>query len=717
MALDICEAYLDEPGTGGWVLLAGSGLPERLLGRVRFRPGEGLIGRVAERAGPIALADATGHPDYIFHRKTGEGDCPGFLGAPLTCQGRVLGVLVVRRRTPEGFSDTDEAFLLTLAAQLAGAVALARATTGVPGAGRGGPCLNGQAGAPGVGLGTAVVLSHPMVLDEVPDRAAGDIETECLAFQAAVAHVLEEIARLRSSPAAPSSALCATLFAAYTLLLQSDELLLGTLERIRAGHWAPGALRQTIEAHCAHFAALDDPYLRERGGDLRALGQRILARLVAGAHKPTYRDQTVLVGEHIDAMDLAEVPEGLLAGIVCARGSTLSHVAILAHARGIPAVMGVEGYPLHQLAGRTLMLDGYLGRVTVEPGGEALKELERIRRAERTLAAELSPWRRGPATTADGQPIRLGVNLAATVEVDLALEADADGVGLYRTEHPFMLHDRFPSEEEQYRIYRHALAAFAPRAVTIRTLDAGGDKPLPYLPVPEDNPFLGWRGIRMTLDRPEVFVAQLRAILRANAGLGNARVLLPMVSGLDELERALDLFERTHAQLVQDEGPVPRPPIGAMIEVPSAVYQTEAIARRVDFLSVGTNDLTQYLLAVDRTNPRVAPLLEALHPAVLRALHAIAAAAQAAGKPIGCCGELAGEPGPALLLLGLSFGELSMGVSALPRIRQVVHGFTRGQMGDLAGRALRCDRPRAVRDLLDGALAGAGLGGPGGLAI
>jgi phosphotransferase system enzyme I (PtsP) len=719
MAVDICEAYLSERQTGDQVLLAGSGLSPHLVGQVRFRPGEGLIGRVAERAGPIALADATTHPDYIFHRKTGEADCPGFLGAPLTHQGQVLGVLIVRRRAHRGFSDTDEAFLVTLAAQLAGAVAYARATAVPPdagmGKGRGGPCLSGQAGAPGVGVGTAVVLFHPMALDEVPDRAAANIETEALAFRAAIARTLEELTVLRSSPVSSASALCAALFDAYALMLQSDELLLGTLERIDAGHWAPGALRQIVEEHCGHFAAMDDPYLRERGSDLRSLGQRILVRLVGGHRPAVYPTETLLVGEQIDAMDLAEVPEGSLAGIVCAQGSTLSHVAILAHARGIPAVMGVGDYPLHQLDGRTLMLDGYLGRVYVDPDAEALRELERIQRAERAMAAELSHWRRGPASTADGRPVALMVNLAAPAEV--ALGAGADGVGLYRTEHPFMLHERFPSDDEQYQIYRHVLAAFAPRAVTIRTLDAGGDKALPYLPVREDNPFLGWRGIRMTLDRPEVFMAQIRAILRANAGLGNARVLLPMISGLEELERALALFERTLDHFVQDEGPTRRPPIGAMIEVPSAVYQAEAVARRVDFLSVGTNDLTQYLLAVDRTNPRVAALLEPLHPAVLRALRDIVDAARAAGKPVGCCGELAGEPGPALLLLGLGFDELSMGVTALPHIRRVVHRFTLEQMQRLAQRALLCDRAQAVRDILEGALTEAGLGALGAHAL
>lgn len=713
MVVDICEVYLSEHRTGDQMLLAGSGLSAHLVGRVRFYPGEGLVGRVAERASPIALEDAAAHPDYVFHAKTGEGDCPGFLGVPLTHQGQVLGVLVVRRRGRAGFSDTDEAFLVTLAAQLAGAVAYAQASaapTGVCSEDRSvGPCLSGQAGAPGVSVGTAAVLLHPMALDEVPDRAVADIETEALAFHAAIARTLDELTVLRSSPAASASALCAALFDAYALLLRSDELLLGTLERIRAGNWAPGALRRTIEEHCGHFAAMDDPYLRERGSDLRSLGQRVLARLVGGPRTPVYPPGTLLVGERVDAMDLAAVPDGALAGIVCAQGSTLSHVAILAHAQGIPAVMGIGDYPLHQLDGRTLMLDGYLGRVYIEPKGEALEELERIKRAEQALAAELSRWREGPTVTADGVRIGLRVNLAAPAEVDLALGAGADGVGLYRTEYPFMLHDRFPSEDEQFQVYRQVLGAFAPLPVTIRTLDAGGDKPLPYLPMQEDNPFLGWRGIRMTLDRPDVFVAQIRAVLRAAQGLGNAQLLLPMVSGLEELERALDLFGRVYDQFVQDEGPTPRPPIGAMIEVPSAVYQAEAIARRVDFISVGSNDLTQYLLAVDRTNPRVAPLFEALHPAVLHALRDIADAARAAGKPVGCCGELAGEPGPALLLLGMGFDELSVSVTALPRIRRAVHSFTRGEMQGLAQQALGCDRAQAVRDLIEGALAEAGL--------
>jgi phosphotransferase system enzyme I (PtsP) len=249
-------------------------------------------------------------------------------------------------------------------------------------------------------------------------------------------------------------------------------------------------------------------------------------------------------------------------------------------------------------------------------------------------------------------------------------------VGLYRTEIPFLLRERFPSEEEQRQIYRDQLEAFAPRPVTMRTLDVGGDKALPYFPIEEDNPFLGWRGIRVTLDHPEIFLAQIRAMLKANSGLGNLRIMLPMISNLDEVDEAIDLIKRSHRE-IQQEGVVGElPPIGVMVEVPAAVYQARALARRVDFLSVGSNDLTQYLLAVDRNNPRVADLYHAYHPAVLQALAAVAAAANAEGKPVSICGELAGDPLAATLLLAMGYNVLSMNSTSLLKVKKAVRAIS-----------------------------------------
>jgi phosphotransferase system enzyme I (PtsP) len=282
---------------------------------------------------------------------------------------------------------------------------------------------------------------------------------------------------------------------------------------------------------------------------------------------------------------------------------------------------------------------------------------------------------------------------------------------LYRTEVPFLIRDRFPGEEEQRRTYRQVLEAFAPAPVTVRTLDIGGDKMLPYFPIEEDNPFLGWRGIRISLDHPEIFLAQVRAVLRADVGLNNLQLLLPMISNVAEIDSALGLIKRAHQEL-QDEGEaVEFPRIGVMIEVPSTVYQVPAMAQRVDFFSIGTNDLTQYLLAVDRNNTQVAQLYDTLHPAVLRAIRHVVREAHAAQRPVSVCGEMAGDPAAALLLLGMGIDSLSMSAASLLRVKWVVRTFTQVQMRALLEEADALEDGAAVRALLNRSLEDAGLGG------
>jgi phosphotransferase system enzyme I (PtsP) len=285
-------------------------------------------------------------------------------------------------------------------------------------------------------------------------------------------------------------------------------------------------------------------------------------------------------------------------------------------------------------------------------------------------------------------------------DVSRSLEQGAEGVGLYRTEIPFLLRERFPTEEEQRRIYRDQLAAFAPRPVTMRTLDIGGDKALPYFPIDEDNPFLGWRGIRVTLDHPEIFLAQVRAMMKANAGLDNLRIMLPMICNTAELEEALELIHRSHRELVQEGLDCTLPAIGVMVEVPAAVYQARALARRSDFLSVGSNDLTQYLLAVDRNNARVADLYHSYHPAVLRALQEVALAGRAEGKPVSICGELAGEPGAALLLMAMGYDVLSMNATSLLRAKQALRNVRVAEAEALLSEVLELEDSPAVQERL-----------------
>lgn len=715
MAVDVCSVYLTDPDGDQHVLMATDGLNPEAVGKVRLPLTEGLIGLVRERAEPVNLDDAPSHPRYRYIAETGEEQFHGFLGVPIIQHRRPLGVLVVRQCDSRKFNVEEVSFLFTLGAQLAGAISHAQASGGIVGLQDESSAtrfIEGLPGAPGVALGVAVVVYAPSNLEAVPDRTADDPETEEVAFRAAVLAVQEEIKTLGVRMGALLPAADHALFDAFVLMLGSDTLVENTVARIRAGNWAPGALRDTINEHARVFDDMEDPYLRERAGDVRDMGRRILMRLQADAPpRADYPRRTILVGEEISATQLAEVPGGHLAGVVSARGSSSSHAAILARALGIPAVMGARNLPVGRFEGRELVVDGYRGRLYVQPSGAVREEFMRLAREEEALVCDLQELRDLPAETLDGVRVPLYANTGLLADVATSLNCGAEGIGLYRTEFPFMIRQRFPSEDEQRNIYREALEAFAPLPVTLRTLDIGGDKALPYFPVSEDNPFLGWRGIRITLDHPEIFLTQLRAMLRADIGLGNLQILLPMISSVSELDEARVLIDQACRELHEEGLEFRRPPLGVMIEVPSAVYQTEVIAKRVDFLSVGTNDLTQYLLAVDRNNDRVAKLYDGLHIAVLRALMQVVEGAHRHGKPVSVCGELAGDPAAVLLLLGMGIDSLSMSTASLPRIKWVIRSVTQASARRLLVQALELENPAAIRALLNDALEAAGLGG------
>jgi len=347
------------------------------------------------------------------------------------------------------------------------------------------------------------------------------------------------------------------------------------------------------------------------------------------------------------------------------------------------------------------VVDGNEGRVLVNPPPEVLQQYAEAMALERADARAMESCIDLPCVMTDGKAVSLMLNTGLDSAIIRSLGRSAEGVGLYRTEIPFLVRERFPTEEEQRLIYREQLEAFAPRPVTMRTLDVGGDKALPYFPIEEENPFLGWRGIRVTLDHPEIFLAQVRAMLKASVDFDNLRIMLPMISNTAEVDEALILLGRAHAEVREEGWDVKLPPVGVMVEVPAAVYQAAALAGRVDFLSVGSNDLTQYLLAVDRNNARVAGLYHSFHPAVLQALAAVANAAHAAAKPVSICGELAGDPGAALLLVAMGYDTLSMSATNLAPVKSALRRFSRAQAVALLAEVARMDDARAIRACVD----------------
>ena len=380
-------------------------------------------------------------------------------------------------------------------------------------------------------------------------------------------------------------------------------------------------------------------------------------------------------------------------------------MAIVGRALGIPTVMGAIDLPWAELDGQELIVDGFTGDVVSSATRTLRRSYLQRQREEKILNKDLQKLRDIPCITPDGFRFSLWVNTGLRQDTMMSLKSGAEAVGLFRTEIPFLLRSSFPTEDEQVAIYREQLVAFSPRPVTMRTLDIGGDKDLPYFPIEEENPFLGWRGIRISLDHPEIFLVQIRALLRASHGTNNLRIMLPMISNVPELDRALELIDRAYRELTQEEGyQIERPPVGAMIEVPAAVYQVQEIGRRADFLSVGTNDLTQYLLAVDRNNPRVADLYHTLHPAVLRALKAIYEQASSVNCQLSVCGEMAGDPLSAVVLLGLGYENFSMSASTLLRVKSVLLNITRKEARELVKRALRLSDAGSVAEFMSASL-------------
>jgi phosphotransferase system enzyme I (PtsP) len=376
---------------------------------------------------------------------------------------------------------------------------------------------------------------------------------------------------------------------------------------------------------------------------------------------------------------------------------------------GIPTIMGASDLPYQKLDGRHIILDAYRGRVYTNPSAELRHQFEEIWREEQQFSREYHALTPLPSNTLDGYHQPLWVNTGLMTDVVRSLDRGAEGVGLYRTEISFLLRDRFPSEEEQRNAYREQLTAFAPRPVTMRTLDIGGDKSLPYFPIKEENPFLGWRGIRVSLDHPEIFLVQVRAMLKASEDLNNLRIMLPMISSIQELEQALKLVQRAWRELLEDGYNIQLPQMGAMIEVPAAVYMARDIAKRVDFLSVGTNDLTQYLLAVDRNNSRVASLYNSFHPAVLRALVNIVADVHAEGKVVSVCGEMAGDPGAAILLMAMGYDVLSMNANNLPKVKSVIRKLQLNDARKMLTEVMSMHDPDAIERHMTDALTALGV--------
>ena len=709
-----CAIYLFEPEEQQLVLRAVEGLNIGAIGRVRLKTSEGLVGQVYSRAEPINLEYAAEDKRYQYFPETGEDAYSSFLGVPIVHHRSVLGVMLVQSMERRRFGEEIEAFMITLASQLAVVLAHAKATGSIQDISRRGPDamvrFDGAAGAPGVAIGHAVVVFPLADLNAVPDRAVVDVDRDIELFHSAINNVRQDIEAASSKFSSKLGVEERGLFDVYLNILNDNALGGEVIQNIRAGQWVQGALRDVILAHVKVFEMMNDEYLRERATDIRDLGRRILSYLQDLQHDVReLPDRVVLVGEELTPANLSEVPREKLVGLISLRGSKNSHVAILARAMEIPTVVGASDIPYRQLEGLEVIIDGYQGKVFPSPSQELRARFKEVVAEEKAMVRGLEALSDLPSETLDKHRIPLRVNTGLLSDVARSIQRGAEGVGLFRTEVPFMMTDRFPSEKQQEEVYRLHLEAFAPNPVTMRTLDVGGDKELPYFPIDDANPFLGWRGIRITLDHPEIFLVQIRAMLKASEGLDNLRIMLPMITSVTEVEEALHHIHQAYHEIREEGYDVIMPAVGVMIEVPAAVYQARELAQRVDFLSVGSNDLTQYLLAVDRNNSFVAELYHLYHPAVLKALKSVVNKAHLENTPVSVCGELAGDPSGALLLMAMGYDELSMSASNILRVKSAVRHVTLKQAKQLLDEVMMIDTAALVEARLNAAIKELGI--------
>src|SRR5258706_7819438 len=564
--------------------------------------------------------------------------------------------------------------------------------------------LTGIAASPGIGIGPIHIVDPEEI--EVQD---GDLKLEAVAleqerFLQAIQKSLEEVREVREKIALETGEEQARILDTQIEILSDPEarsMTLSVIEKERKP--AAFAYRRILTAVAARLDEADSEYYRGRAIDVRDVRRRMLAHL-GGIRTHSLHDlkePSVIVANDLPPSEMALLPRNMALGFATDAGGRTSHTAIMARARGIPAAVGVSGATAPAQQGAIGIVDGTRGVAIFDPDPGTLQENERKRERHRELALKLTELRTERCMTADGRVIELGANLEVPEELPSVIENGADGIGLYRTEFFYLSRKQLPTEDAQFNAYRSIVEAMNPKPVNIRTLDVGGDKFASYLGTPiEKNPFLGLRGLRFSLRREEIFRTQLRAIYRASA-YGNLRLMFPMVLGLEDLRRAREIVERVKLQLRKEGIPMPpRVPLGIMVEPPASVFSIDQLAQEADFVSIGTNDLIQYTLAVDRGNEAIAEIYEPLHPAVLRAIKTVVDAGHRHGIRVGICGEMAGESLYAVVLVGLGLEELSVSPYLVPEIKTIVRAVTFQEARELADRCLSLATPSEVRTVV-----------------
>jgi phosphotransferase system, enzyme I, PtsP len=677
MECEVCSIYLYYAEQHELVLKATKGLNPDSVNKVRMKIGEGLTGMALKEKRPICEGQAKNNPNFRLFPDTGEEKFESFLAVPILRGSVEIGVMVIQSEKKDYFSVEDIQVFRAITTQLAATIETARLLITLNDKKEKSPApvlqdlkfIQGRCGSEGVAFATTMIINESLTDIQQYDSGSGRQYSEA-DLHRALEETERQLGDLQVKLEATLLDMTALIFTAQILMLKDKGFTDSLFSLIRGGVNPPQAVVEVVRDYVSKFSRINDAYLREKIYDVKDVGRRLLENLTGRtqAHH-NYQDKIVIARELFPS-DALKLFSQKIRGIILLSGGATSHVAILARSLNIPLVVTNELGLLSLDPATDVLLDAYMGYIHINP--DPLIKAKVLQREElnRNIGSLKKMIQEHPRTR-DGVGVRLMANINLLGDLKAANEFKADGVGLYRTEFPFMIRSNFPSEEEQYLIYRRLVEGMPGKEITLRTLDIGGDKILSYSDYgKEENPFLGMRSIRLSLKYIDVFVAQLRAILRAGAHR-RIRILFPMISSMDEFLQAKSVVQECVHQLKTERKEfIENPPLGVMIELPSMIEIIDEMAQEADFFSIGTNDLVQYMLAVDRTNDRVAPLYLPHHPSVLRALKKIVEAGLKYGKEISICGDMANDPKYLSLLLGLGIRCFSMDARYLPRTHE-----------------------------------------------
>ncbi len=680
MVAEVCSVYVRRAGDV-LELFATQGLQPSAVHSTRLRIGEGIVGDIAARARPLALADAQKHPSFVFRPETGEEIYHSMLGVPILRDGRVVGVLAVQNRTQRRYDEEEVETLQTVAMVLAelvvGELIGQSELRPVVGGDMLPLCLQGMRLGSGVGAGEAV-LHQPRV--HITRWVADDSAAEHERLARAISEMHGALDEMFQASELAGGGEHRDVLDAYRMIAEDAGWLERIDEAISSGLTAEAAVEKVHNDIRARMSQVTDPYLRERIHDLDDLANRLLGHLI-GEVEPTagmpLPEDVVLVARSMGPAQLLDYDCSRLRGVVLEEGSHTAHVAIVARALDIPAVGNVKDVLSKVEPGDPLIVDGDNAQVFIRPGEEARRAFVESLRAREERKAVYASLRDLPAVTLDGQSISIKINAGLPIDLRLLDDKGVDGIGLYRTELLFMVNPDFPGVEAQRRLYADVLDKAGDKPVIFRTLDVGGDKVLPYWErSAEENPAMGWRAIRVSLDRPDMLRQQLRALIRAAASR-ELRLMFPMIAEVAEFKAARAWLDKE----LEWEKELGFPPpskfsVGAMLEVPSLVWQLPALLKQVDFISVGSNDLFQFLFASDRGNPQLSERYDLLSPLVLTLLRSVSEQCRAAGTPVSLCGDMASRPLEAMALIGIGFRDLSVTPPSVGPIKAMIRSLS-----------------------------------------